>query len=157
VTGNTREWLDFRFAGISVAAAGMVALVLAIPTAIIANPLFTRMTPTEPEQYVFWIATSLLTGALFTTYLHPHARTELAGAGAGAGLLGLFAIGCPVCNKLVVGLLGASGALSYFAPIQPVLGALAVGVAGYALFLRLKDVETPSCSAPVAHHSVERA
>lgn len=29
--------------------------------------------------------------------------------------------GCPICNKLVVSLIGVSGALSYWAPLQPVL------------------------------------
>ncbi len=33
----------------------------------------------------------------------------------------VFAIGCPVCNKLVVLALGFSGALAYFEPIQPAL------------------------------------
>lgn len=123
----------------------LVGLALAIPTAIVPNPFFTRMTPVEPEQYVFWGATSLLTGALLATYLAPGLKRGLAGQSAGAGLLGVFAIGCPVCNKLMVALLGTSGALTYFAPLQPLLGAGAVALAGYGLWLRLRALAANAC------------
>jgi hypothetical protein len=47
-------------------------------------------------------------------------------------------VGCPVCNKLVVVLLGSSGALTYFAPVQPLLGLLAVTLSATALAVRLR-------------------
>lgn len=143
--GSVGARLGWRYFTLAGALAALVALVLAIPTAIVANPYFTRMTPVEPEQYAFWIATSLLTGALLATYLEPGLRRGLAGQSAGAGLLGVFAVGCPICNKLVVALLGTSGALTYFAPIQPLLGAGAVGLAGYGLWLRLRALRTGAC------------
>lgn len=34
----------------------------------------------------------------------------------------MFAVGCPACNKIAVILLGTSGALNLWAPVQPVLG-----------------------------------
>ncbi|HEY5433847.1 MAG TPA: hypothetical protein VIK13_01315, partial [Candidatus Limnocylindrales bacterium] len=34
-----------------------------------------------------------------------------------------LAIGCPVCNKIALVLLGAGGAMTIFAPLQPVIGA----------------------------------
>lgn len=59
----------------------------------------------------------------------------------GVASLGAFlAIGCPVCNKIALLLLGASGALSVWAPIQPVLGAvslaLLIGTVAWRLRLR---------------------
>jgi len=141
-----RAQLGWRYLLVSLVAAGGFALVLAIPTAIIDNSLFTRMTPVEPEQYVFWILTSLLSGALIATYLLPQLRSGLAATTAGAGLLGVFAVGCPICNKLVVALLGTSGALSYFAPIQPLIGLAAVALAGWALWVRLRALREPSCA-----------
>ena len=54
------------------------------------------------------------------------------------GPLALFAVGCPVCNKPVLLLAGTSGALGWFAPIQPLLGALAVAAPAAALVLRLR-------------------
>lgn len=93
---SIRARLGRRYVILSLALAIAVGFVLAIPTAIIDNPYFTRMTPVEPEQYVFWIATSLLSGALIATYLLPELRHGIAGQSAGAGLLGVFAVGCPV-------------------------------------------------------------
>ena len=126
----------------------VIGIVIAIPTAVIANPFFTRMTPVEPEQYVFWILTSLISGALLATYVAPSFRRGVAGRATGAGLLGVFAVGCPICNKLVVGLLGTSGALSYFAPVQPVIGVGAVALAGWALWVRLRRLADPACALP---------
>lgn len=142
--------LGWRYLALSLVLAGAVAVALAIPTAIIDTPYFTRMTAVEPEQYVFWIATSLLTGALIATYLLPHLRHGIAGPSAGAGLLGVFAVGCPVCNKLVVTLIGTSGALNYFAPIQPLIGLAAVGLAGWALWARYRILGDPACPLPGA-------
>ena len=146
--GALRDWLGPRYLALAALAAGLTALVLAIPTDIVPNPFFTRMTPIEPEQYAFWIATSLLTGALLATYLEPGLRRGLASQSVGAGLLGVFAVGCPICNKLIVAVLGVSGALTYFAPIQPILGAAAVGLAGYGLWLRLRAVRSGACRVP---------
>lgn len=142
--------LGWRYLALSLALAAAVAIVLAIPTAIIDNSYFTRMTPVEPEQYVFWIATSLLSGALIATYLLPELRNGIAGPSAGAGLLGVFAVGCPICNKLVVGLIGTSGALNYFAPIQPLIGLAAVALSGWALWIRYRSLRNPGCPLPRA-------
>ncbi len=125
----------------SVLGAVAVGLALGIPTDIVPNPWFTRMTPIYTEQYVWWVATSLLSGALLATYLLPRASKKVSPAGSlGGGILGYLAIGCPVCNKVVVGLIGFSGALNYFAPIQPVLGAVSVLLAGFALIFRLQSM-----------------
>jgi predicted membrane protein len=140
-----RDLMGPSYLGLAAAAAAAAALALGIPTDIVPNPLFTRMTPIEPEQFVFWIATSILTGALLATYLEPSLRKGLAGQGVGVGILGLFAVGCPICNKLVVAMLGASGAFTYFAPIQPILGAAAVGLVSYGLWVRLRALRTNAC------------
>jgi len=58
----------------------------------------------------------------------------------------VFAVGCPVCNKLVVLALGAGGALTYFAPVQPVMALLTLGLLLYALRARLAGEK----SCPVA-------
>lgn len=144
-----RRWLGPRYLALAVTASALTAIVLAVPTAIIANPWFTRMTPVEPEQYAVWIVTSVLTGALLATYVDPDLRRGLGGQSVGAGLLGVFAVGCPVCNKLVVAILGSSGALTYFAPVQPVLGLAAVALAGYGLWVRLQALRSGACRLPV--------
>ena len=49
-------------------------------------------------------------------------RTTNAAAASATANMEWFAVSCPVCNKVVVALLGASGATSTFAPLQPALG-----------------------------------
>lgn len=141
-------WLGARYLLASALAAALVAVALGIPTDVIPNPWFTRMIPAETLNYLFWVGTSLVTGALLATYALPRLGREPVTAPAmGSGLLGLLAVGCPVCNKLVVALLGVSGALSYFAPIQPLLGGLALVLGAGALVIRLRAYGR-SCRLP---------
>jgi hypothetical protein len=121
------------------------AVVIAVPTRLIPNGVFTRMTPTRPQDYAFLFVSSALVGLTFA------ARPSTGGAerSALAGGVGTYlAVGCPICNKVVVALLGASGAMSYFAPIQPILGVAAVALLFVALRRRLRAVNAESCSVP---------
>jgi hypothetical protein len=68
--------------------------------------------------------------------------------GGVGGLLAYFAVGCPVCNKLVVLALGATGALEFFAPLQPALAVLGVVVLGVALRARLRAARSCPLPAP---------
>ena len=54
-----------------------------------------------------------------------------------AGLLSFFAVGCPVCNKLVIVALGTTGARQWFEPVQPVLAVASIVLLGWALRSRL--------------------
>lgn len=142
VLRTTRYWLALA------PATAIGALATGIPTDVLPNPWFTRMTPVRPLDLVLWPVLSLALGALLATYALPSGRPEgsLAG-GAGGGVLGVFAIGCPICNKLVVLALGMSGALTWFEPLQPVLGVLAVAVTLVALRTRLRSV-ADGCAVP---------
>lgn len=137
-TGNP---LGLRFVALAAAGTLISAVVLGIPTAIIPNSIFHRVIAAGPANYFFWISTSVVTGALLATYLLPRAvRDRTAEAGLGGGFLAYLAIGCPLCNKAVVALLGASGAVTIFQPIQPVLGALGLVLASLALAVRLRGI-----------------
>ena len=133
----------FRFFGTrgwTASVLGIVAgvVVVGVPTAMIDNPLFVRMTPIRSQDYVVWLATALLAGLVLGTYAvsrEGNQRPLLSG-----GLLSAFAVGCPVCNKLVVLLIGTSGALTFFAPLQLYLGLAALTLLAYTLWLRLKAV-----------------
>ena len=66
----------------------------------------------------------------------------------GSSLLSAFAVGCPICNKIVIALLGVSGALGIWAPIQPVLGGISVAMLAIAVVLRWRRTRSPlSCTA----------
>ena len=120
-------------------AAVVVALLIGIPTGIIETPWYTRMTPVLWWNYPVWALSSLLSGALAATYVRdasvPVPATEGGKTFTGT-MLSLFAVGCPICNKLVVLALGVSGALTWFAPIQPLLAVASLGLLAYALWSR---------------------
>lgn len=60
--------------------------------------------------------------------------------------LAWFAIGCPVCNKLVLLALGTSGAMAWFAPLQPLLAVVGMVLLAQARRSRLRAAN--SCPAP---------
>lgn len=117
------------------------ALVLGIPTDLIPNPLFWREIPPTWWSYPTLALTSVLAGMLVATYVRePADDTPRDGRWGGVGgALSFFAIGCPVCNKIVLLALGTSGALQFFEPVQPVLAALSVVVLTWAVRSRLRN------------------
>lgn len=122
-------------AGASAALAAVVsALVVGIPTDVIDNAWFTRMTPVRLWEYPVLVLTALLTGAWF--WLRAAGRSGTGSGVFGSSLLSALAVGCPICNKIVVALLGVSGALGIWAPVQPVLGVLSVAALATAVWLR---------------------
>jgi hypothetical protein len=107
------------------------AVAIAIPTRLLPNPLFTRMTPARPFDYVFLSASSILVG--LTLAVRPISTGRADGQTLLGGLGTYLAVGCPICNKVVVALLGVGGALSIFGPVQPFLGVAAVTLLSFAL------------------------
>ena len=131
-----------------VLASALTAAAVGIPTDLLPNPWFQRMTPVRTLDLVLWPLVSLSVGALLATYALPRSRgTDGLAGGASGSLLGTFAVGCPICNKLVVAVLGVSGALTYFEPIQPVLGGLAVALALFSLRRRVMALQR-GCALP---------
>ena len=120
-----------------VAAIGLV--VIGLPTAIYENPFFVRMTPVRAQDYVIWVVSSVLVGLIVGSYFVA-GSTSGDGKILSGGLLSVFAVGCPTCNKLVVLLLGSTGALTFFAPLQLYIGIASVLLLGWTVFLRTKDL-----------------
>jgi hypothetical protein len=58
--------------------------------------------------------------------------------GYAGGLAAYLAIGRPVCNKVALVLLGAGGALTIWAPLQPILGAASLVLLAATLAWRLR-------------------
>ncbi|KPC71797.1 hypothetical protein ABZ038_12585 [Streptomyces sp. NPDC006349] len=146
-----RTWPARRWA-VAAAATVVAALVIGVPTGVVSTPLYTRMTPVLWWNYPVWLVSSVLEGLLVATYVRvgplvtssqatvpERPRTARA---LGAGLLSAFAVGCPICNKLVVLAIGVSGALSYFAPVQPVLAVASIALLVHALERRLRTAYT---------------
>lgn len=131
-TWPARRWLA------AAAGTALTLLVIGVPTGIVRTALYTRMTPVLWWNYPIWLATATLGGLILATYVRtPETRQAMTGPSAGGGLLSVLAVGCPVCNKLVVALIGVSGALTVWAPIQPLLGIASLALLGFALRRRL--------------------
>lgn len=128
-----RRW--FAATGVAV----LTYFFVAIPTDLIDTPLFTREVPPTWWSFPVLILTAGLTGLVAATYVareqttnpNPHGRLGAAGT-----VVAFFAVGCPVCNKLVLLALGASGAMQYFEPIQPFLAAVSVALLAWAFHKR---------------------
>ena len=142
-----KSWTGARWR-FAAAMATVSALAIGLPTDVIPNPVFGRQgTPVEPWAMPVLAITAVLSGLLFATYVQAGTRDETDEAagldrpsrfGSLGGLLSFFAVGCPICNKVVVIALGTSGALTWFAPVQPYLGIFALGLLAWALRVRLR-------------------
>jgi len=155
-TGSLLRSLDRRF-WIAALLGGIGSLLaLGLPTALIPNPVFARQIAAEPWAYVAWLATAPLAGLVLATYLAPAAGAggsaaaapERSGSLASLAGLGVFlAVGCPVCNKVALVLLGTSGALTVFGPLQPILGAASIAALAVTLWWRLRT-RGRACALP---------
>ena len=117
------------------------AALVGVPTSLIENPLFTRMTAPTWWNYVVAALVAVMGGLCMAIRTHPAAREcRVERRAAAGGGLAYVAVGCPLCNKAVVLALGSSGTLTYFAPAQVLLGASAVTVSFLILVRALRMV-----------------
>lgn len=135
-------------------------LFVALPTALIPNPVFGRDVPPTVWAWPVLLLTAGLSGLLVGTYvrqapprtvgdsdhgtsgdLSPDEGDGVTQGRAGliGGLLTFLAVGCPVCNKLALLALGYAGALQWFAPVQPFLAAGGIVLLVWALVRRLEN------------------
>ncbi|MEU3015919.1 MULTISPECIES: hypothetical protein [unclassified Nocardiopsis] len=143
-----RDWGPRQWA---TAAAGtaLTLVILGLPAVLIPNGIFAREIEPAWWSHPVWVAAAVLSGLLMGAYTRPATGgSEGQGGkrGLGGGLLAWFAIGCPVCNKLVLLALGTSGAMAWFAPIQPLLAAAGLALLAVALRARLRA--NASCPLP---------
>ena len=146
-----RTW-SFRHLLVAGVAAVLVALAIGLPTDVIPNPVFGRPVPVTWWSYPTLAVTAVLGGMLAATYVSDRtgAPTSLddmdapTRRGGVAGVLSFFAVGCPVCNKLVIVALGTTGARQWFEPIQPALAVASIALLAWALRGRLRSSGTCS-------------
>jgi hypothetical protein len=157
--GQVATWSARRWATAALAAVATF-LAIGLPSDVIANPVFGRPVDVTWWSYPVLVVTALLCGLLVATYVRePTEASDPAGfgdvigvpaladdeldrpgrIGGFGGLLAFFAVGCPTCNRLVVVAVGSSGALDWFAPAQPLLAILSLGLLGWALRTRLRN------------------
>jgi len=143
--GVLRGWQARHWAA-ALGGAGLAAVLVGVPTGIIRTSLYRRMTPVLWWNYPVWAATALLEGFLLASYVRAGSGKASTGRATAGGVLSFLAVGCPVCNKLIVLAIGVSGALSYWAPVQPFLAAASLALLGFAVRRRLRGLQ--SCPVP---------
>lgn len=154
-----RMWSARRW-GIAVILSVVIGVALGIVTVLIPNPVFHRDIPPTVWSYPVWVVTAVLSGMLMATYVKEplpevapsvsveeeasvsvDSKDEATERSSVLGMIGTFgawfAIGCPVCNKLALLALGYSGAITYFAPVQPWLAGASVALLLVGLVVRL--------------------
>ncbi|MFJ8819994.1 hypothetical protein [Amycolatopsis thermoflava] len=139
--------------GPPVGTAVVSALAVGVPTDVIDTALFTRMTPVRWWEPPVLVLTAVLAGVWVAI---PRRAGDVRGRGGvlGAVTAAVFAVGCPICNKIVVALLGISGALGIWAPVQPVLAVLSLLALAAAVVVRWRrracPVDVPGQVTPEA-------
>ena len=123
-----REWLNTLVWG------GVIFGGFGTLTALWANPLFIRMTPVNAWDYVILALEALLLGL----YLGLESGSCAVKPASIGGVLAFLGFGCSVCNKILLMIFGSGFLLAYFEPIKHPLGALGLGVLGWALYKKLR-------------------
>lgn len=140
---SVARWPMHRWAAVAVGAVSTV-LVVGIPTVLVPTPVFGREIAVTGWAWPALVITAVLAGLVAATYvrtspLEPEADVQdVSRAGLVGGFLTYLAVGYPVCNKIALLALGYTGALQWFAPVQPLLAVAGIGLLAYALHRRLQ-------------------
>lgn len=134
---------------------GVAAVVIAVPSDLIDTPVFGRPVETRWIDYLILVVTSALIGLIFAIRPAVSGSAELARSRdregtrtIWGGFTSFLAVGCPVCNQAVVALVGTSGALTWWAPVQPLVGLAAVALLLYTLRKRMRTYRLAACPVP---------
>ncbi|MFD1562357.1 hypothetical protein ACFR99_02065 [Haloarchaeobius amylolyticus] len=147
---------DRRAIGLGIAAGIGVFVLFGLVTGLVPNPLYVRMVPRTPVDYLFLTLTALLAGV----YTAQRVATDVPQAGlegedgdtssedrwAIGGLVGGFlAVGCPICNVFLLALFSSSALMTYFDPLRPLLGVVSVALLAGLIYTRHKRT-CPTCA-----------
>jgi hypothetical protein len=144
-TWSTRRWVVAALTAVA------TVLVVGIPTVLIPNPVFGREIGITWWAWPALVVTAVLSGLITATYVrspYDPPKDTTSRWGIAGGLLAYFAVGCPVCNKVVLIALGYTGALQWFAPVQPVLAVGGIVLLAWALRARLRGERSCAVTPP---------
>ena len=119
------------------AAAAAMFVALGTVAALWKNPLFMRMTPTGGFEISLLLLQSVLAGVYVGL---PQSACGKRTAGAGA-VIGFIGIACPVCNKILVPLIGSTLLLEYFEPVRLYVALAGAAFLGAAVWVKLTRPE----------------
>tara|TARA_B100002003_G_C14155899_1_gene556495 strand:+ start:3046 stop:3471 length:426 start_codon:yes stop_codon:yes gene_type:complete len=116
-------------------------LLLGITTDIIPTIFYKRMIQTSKLDYVFLISTSIMLGGYLTMNLYGKSKLGKKEdvVAMGGGITGLFAFGCPMCNAILITILGTGSIMFYYDYIRPLVGILSVCIIAFSMYFLLRN------------------
>lgn len=126
----------WKYALLATLASVILFFLFALPSAVIPNTFFIRMTPPTIYEWFVLITTAILGGTYIGLYYYKKQQqnTKAACAVTGGSFLGFLTYGCAFCNKILIFILGISGIMTYFLPIQPYLGGVGIILLSYGIY-----------------------
>ncbi len=141
------------------AIASLTAITFGICTGVLTDaidtPFFRRLSPTHGIDYPIWIINSslvgILTGASYYARQNHHIHSNVIVSG---GFLATFALSCPLCNGLIVGMFGSAIAATIVDPARPFVGAFVAILMFVQLCRHLHGIHV-NCKKCAGHQAVE--
>jgi hypothetical protein len=115
-------------------------LILSIPTAVMPNKFFVRMTPVYWFDYIFLVIDSMLIGMYYTViYSSSSERVcNLEKKSIAAQTLSFLGLACPTCVKFLVLIFGTMFLLRFLEPIRPFISLAAFLWLAWLVYHKLK-------------------
>jgi hypothetical protein len=158
VGSELRRWPARRW-WVALGSAAATYVVIAVPTDLIDTPFFSRQVPPTVWSWPVLIVSAILAGLVTATYVaYPEGaapRRSESRLGMAGWMITFFAVGCPVCNKIVLLALGATGAIQFFEPVQPYLAGASIALLAWALYARV--TRENSCTLPARAPAADTA
>lgn len=127
------KWLSKRH--LTAAGVGLGSFVLfGVVTGLVPNPLYVRMVPRTPLDYLFLALTSSFLA--FYAFQRVDGRRRDGTTATASATLGFLAFGCPICNVILLALFSSSALMTYVDPLRPLLGVVSVALFAGLLYTR---------------------
>lgn len=132
--GASMAWPNGRKIAASAAVTIASFLILGTLSALWPNPFFIRMTPVTGFEPALLGIQSILLG-IFIAIRRPTCRLRTLGVSSIVNFLG---VACPVCNKVLMFVFGASALLTYFEPVRVYVAAFGVLLGLAAVLMEIR-------------------
>ncbi len=116
-------------------------LIFGIPTALIPTGIYIRMIEATLLDYYFFLLSSVLIGVYVGLWHHNKYNSRQSGniSVLGGGVSSFLAVSCPICNVILVSLIGVSSVMVFIEPLRPVIGIIGIALLGIAVYYKYRE------------------
>ncbi len=141
----------WRAIGAGLAVAVLFFVVVGLVTGALDTPVLERQTPLLAIDYPIWVVNAVLLGVLsgLSVYARSRRVTQTGTAIFSGGFLAAFAVSCPLCNGLLVGLFGTAGVLNVIEPARPFINVATMLILTVLLIRRWRTFRADCASCEV--------